>query len=383
MGGRPERPATVSAARCSVTSPWAWSSPISLDTVARDSSVARVDVDPARRALAQQEIEHAQRVALARRGRPHGRQRSPNRTSTTSWSRRLVVVAAVGQDVELAGLGLERVGLAQARGRGLAQLRRRRRRQRLLDLGQRVEMAGLLGQRGVGADAAAGEVPHARLVLVAVGMGVEVAGPVVPGELEQAHEMEGLLEVLGAEAEVLVIAADPLAVEVDVEQLARPQRLPDAMHERQPGHRLVRHLGVDAHHLGAVQHRDEVQRMAHGGQEDVAAGLVGLGLDGELQLVALLDHVVGQQVDRLAVTLERVARVLGHAHLGALAPAPEDVDLGAELGPEVDGEHRLADRRPAHAAVVGGEGAVLERRDGRTGWSSPSPRRGRARSRRP
>ena len=174
--------------------------------------------------------------------------------------------------------------------------------------------------------------------------------------------MEGLLEVLGAEAEVLVIAADPLAVEVDVEQLARPQRLPHPVREREPGHRLVRHLGVDAHHLGAVQHGDEVQCVAHGGQEDVAAGLVGLGLDGELQRVPLLDHVVRQQVDRLAVALERVTRVLGHAHLGALAPAPEHVDLGAELGPEIDREHRLADRRPAHAAVVGGEGAVLERR---------------------
>ena len=99
-----------------------------------------------------------------------------------------------------------------------------------------------------------------------------------------------------------------------------------------PGHRLVRDLGVDADHLGALERRDEVQRVADGRQEDVAARLVGLGLHREAQVVALVEHVVAEHVDRLAVALERVARVLGDAGLGALAPAPEDVDLGAELG---------------------------------------------------
>ena len=147
-----------------------------------------------------------------------------------------------------------------------------------------------------------------------------------------------------------------------MEELARPQRLPDAVVERQPGHRLVRDLGVDADHLGPLERLDEVQRVADRRQEDVAARLVGLGLHREPQRVVLVDDVVREHVDRLAVALERVARILGHAGLGALAPTPEDVDLGAQLGRDVDEVHRLADRGAAHAAVVGGERAVLERR---------------------
>ena len=137
---------------------------------------------------------------------------------------------------------------------------------------------------------------------------------------------------------------------------------PDGVMEGQAGHRLVRDLGVHAHHLRPLQRLDEVQRVADGRQEDVPARLVGLGLHREAQVVAVVDHVVAEDVDRLAVALQRVARVLRHARLGALAAAPEHVHLGAQLGGGVDEVHRLADRRPAHAAVVGRERAVLERR---------------------
>ena len=111
-------------------------------------------------------------------------------------------------------------------------------------------MRRALGQRAVGAHAAGGEVPDAGRILAAVGVGVEVERPRVARPLEQADEVEGLLEVLGAEAVVLVEAADPLPVEVDVEELARPQRLPDAVQERQSRHRLVGDLGVDADRSG-------------------------------------------------------------------------------------------------------------------------------------
>ena len=146
-----------------------------------------------------------------------------------------------------------------------------------------------------------------------------------------------------------------------MEELVGPQRLADGVVEAQPRHRLVGDLGVHADHLGALERGDEVQRVADGRQEDVPARLVGLGLDRELEVVAVVDDVVAEDVDRLAVALQRVARVLRHARLGALAAAPEDVDLGAQLGGDVDEVHRLADRRAADPAVVGGERAVLER----------------------
>ena len=48
--------------------------------------------------------------------------------------------------------------------------------------------------------------------------------------------------------------------------------------------------------------------------------------------------------------------------LGAFAPAPEDVDLGAELHAQVDGVHGLLQGIGAHLGVVAGEGAILEDR---------------------
>ena len=94
-----------------------------------------------------------------------------------------------------------------------------------------------------------------------------------------------------AEDQVLVVLDAALAVEVDVEQLAVPQRLGDAVDEVQAGHLLVADLGVQADDLGVLQLVDERQRVADGRQEDVAAGLVRLGLEGEADVVALVVDV--------------------------------------------------------------------------------------------
>ena len=159
------------------------------------------------------------------------------------------------------------------------------------------------------------------------------------------HEQERLLQVLGAEPVVLVVASDALTVQVDVEQLPRPQRLGDGVHEAEAGHRLVRDLRVDADHLGVLEHRDEMQRVPDRRQEDVAARLVGLRLDRKAHVVALLAHVAAEEVDRLAVALERVGDPLAGCRLDALAATPEHVHASAELRAEVDPANRLRDRR--------------------------------------
>ena len=100
--------------------------------------------------------------------------------------------------------------------------------------------------------------------------------------------------------------------------------------------------------------------MAEGRQQDVAAGLVRLGLDGEPDVVALVGDVLAEQVDGLAVALERLPDVLRGVVLGALAAAPHDEGLGAELGGEVEVADHLAHREAAHGAVVRGEAAVFE-----------------------
>jgi hypothetical protein len=123
---------------------------------------------------------------------------------------------------------------------------------------------------------------------------------------------------------------------------------------------LVADLGVHACHLGVLERLDEGDRVAERGQQDVAAGLVGLGLDREAQVVALVEHVLREHVDALLVARQGRLHVLGGVVLGALAAAPHDEGLGAQLGGEVDVAEHLAEREAADAAVVGGEAAVLE-----------------------
>ncbi len=77
-------------------------------------------------------------------------------------------------------------------------------------------------------------------------------------------------------------------------------------------------------------------------------GSLGFGSMREPHRVALVDHVLGEGVDRLPVAVQRGPDVLGEVDLGAFPAAPEHVGLGAELGGQVDVAHHLADRVAAH-----------------------------------
>jgi hypothetical protein len=180
--------------------------------------------------------------------------------------------------------------------------------------------------------------------------------------LEQVDEREGVEDVAVAEDEVLVELRAVLAVQVDVEQLALPQRLGDGVREVEVGHLLVADLGVHAEQLGVVELSDERDGVADGRQEDVAARLVRLGLQREAQAVAAGLGVLGERVQALAVALERRLHVLGGGDLRALAATPHDVGLRAELGGEVHVAHDLAQGVAAHVAPVAGEPALLEDR---------------------
>ncbi len=213
---------------------------------------------------------------------------------------------------------------------------------------------------------ACGRLPHAVDVFGARRLVVEVTrsgvGRLAVGAvaLEQVHQREGVVQVAVTEHHVLVVLDAALTVEVDVEQLAVVERLSDARGEVESRHLLVADLGVQAHDLGVVERVDERHRVADGRQQDVAAGLVGLGLDRELDVVALVEHVVAKQVGGLAVALERDADVLGEVVLGALAAAPHDKRLGAKFGGQVDVAQDLANREATHVAVVRRDAAVLE-----------------------
>src|SRR5437763_11378818 len=130
--------------------------------------------------------------------------------------------------------------------------------------------------------------PDTLVVLGPRRLVVEVHRAVVAAGLERVHHPERAAHVARAEPQVLVVPRPVLPVQVDVEQLAVPQRLGDAMRVVQPGHLLVADLGVHPHHVAVLERVDERQRVPHGGQQDVAARLVRLRLDREPDVVALV-----------------------------------------------------------------------------------------------
>ena len=100
--------------------------------------------------------------------------------------------------------------------------------------------------------------------------------------LEQVDQEERVEQVAMAEHQVLVELDAPLAVEVDVEQLARPQCLRDAGREVQSCHLLVPDLGVHPDDVAVLEFGDERQRVPDRRQQDVPPRFVRLRLDREL-----------------------------------------------------------------------------------------------------
>ncbi len=243
---------------------------------------------------------------------------------------------------------------------GIASWSSREALQRRLDLGVGPEGAGLLAQDEVVAHAAGGRGPDPVHVLGARRLEVEVPRPVVAALLDRVDGPERAAGVAGTEAQVLVEAGTVLTVEVEVEELAVPERLGDAVGVVEPGHLLVPDLGVEADEFGVLELVDEGESVADGGEQDVAARLVRLGLEGEPEVVALLEDVVAEDVEGLLVAVEGGPDVLGRTGLGTLAAAPGDERRGAELDGEVDVVGDLADGEPAYVAVVVGEAAVAK-----------------------
>src|SRR5579859_4431493 len=206
--------------------------------------------------------------------------------------------------------------------------------------------------------------PDAVVVFGAGRLEVEVDRAGVVAGVDQVDDPECAAGVPGAEPQVLVEAGAVLPVQVEVEQLAVPQCLRQPVGVVQPGHLLVPGLGVQADLAGMGELADECQGVPDGGQQDVAARLVRLGLDGEPQVVPVVQDILGEYVEGFLVPVQRGPDVLGGPRFGAFPAAPGDVGAGAEVGGQVQVVHDLAQRVPADVAVVGGERAVLEHRMG-------------------
>src|SRR4029453_17975242 len=96
---------------------------------------------------------------------------------------------------------------------------------------------------------------------------IKVPGPVVGRSatgrpvLQKINSGERLDQIAVAEDEVLVEAWALLAVEVDMEQLPRPQCLGYSMGVVKACHLLMPGLGVDADHVSVLELVDECQRV--------------------------------------------------------------------------------------------------------------------------
>ena len=145
-----------------------------------------------------------------------------------------------------------------------------------------------------------------------------------------------------------------------MEEFAGVPGLGDRVGEVQACHVFVRDLGVDADHLGVFERLDEGKHRAGGGEEDVAARLVGLGLERELDLVPLVLHVAAQEIHRLAHPFQCVERVLPRVRFRSLPTAPENVDAGSQRDAQVDRVHRFLKRIGADFRIVARERAVAE-----------------------
>src|SRR5690606_30674446 len=114
--------------------------------------------------------------------------------------------------------------------------------QQCLNLWVGVELRCLLLEDQVGAHTAASEVLHALVILGAVCVCIEVAAAIVANILKELDQEEGVLWVHRAEAEVLIVAAWVLVVQVDMEQLAGFPSLSNTVQEVETSHLLVSNL---------------------------------------------------------------------------------------------------------------------------------------------
>ncbi len=109
-----------------------------------------------------------------------------------------------------------------------------------------------------------------------------------------------------------------------------------------------------------IERLEERQHVTGSRVVDVAARFVGLGFQRELEIILLVQNILTQEVHCLPRTLDGNDRVFGGVGLGPLAPAPEHIDLRAQLHTQVDGVHRFLQCIGAHFRVIGCKRAVLE-----------------------
>ena len=135
-----------------------------------------------------------------------------------------------------------------------------------------------------------------------------------------------------------------------MEELVVPEGLCHGLGEGQAAHGLMGELGIEPHHVGVLERTDEGEGVPDGGEENVSARLVRLGLEGDPEVEPAGADVLADEIDSLFVAVERQPDVLGRLHFHALPPSPQHEDLGPELGSQLGGFAGLLHGEPPDSA---------------------------------
>src|SRR5437660_3655215 len=141
-------------------------------------------------------------------------------------------------------------------------------------------------------------------------MGIDVTRTRVTIILKELHQEEHRLDTLAAKTQILVIARSLLIVEVNIEELASFQCLSYTMDKVESRHMFVSNLWIETNHLRMIEGVDKGQHMPNGGKIRIGAWFIGFWLQCKTQLVALLNHIVTQEVDGVTHAFDCHNRVL-------------------------------------------------------------------------
>src|SRR5207237_9482924 len=208
---------------------------------------------------------------------------------------------------------------------------------------------------------------HALSVCGGTGLAIELPPPAATRILEEHRDKERHLEVLTPKTQAPNHSPGLLAIQIEVEELPRLERLRDAVGEVESRHLIVRDFRIQPHHFRVIERVDERQHMADRRQVNIASWLVRLRLQRKTQIVPLRSHVLAQEVDRIAEPLYRFLWILGGIGLSPFAAAPEHIGLGSQLDAEVDGAHR-----PLQSVTANGRAVARERSVPKYGIAKPA-----------
>src|SRR6266550_1652062 len=159
-------------------------------------------------------------------------------------------------------------------------------------------------------------------------MGIDVTRTRVTIILKELHQEEHRLDTLAAKTQILIIARSLLIVEVNIEEFASFQCLSYAMHKVESRHMFMSNLWIETNHIGMIEGVDKGQHVPNGGKIRIGTWFIGFWLQRETQLVALVHHILTQEVDGVAHAFDRHHRVFTGFAINALASTPEDIGAG-------------------------------------------------------